>query len=138
MQNDRTTNDYLAHLFAQANRKLNMQLHSEGVPLEQWRVLSVLFESHGMTMRELADAVSTNRPTMTKIVDRLVADALAYRVLDPQDRRKVRIFLSDQGKALYRKQSKLVYSHQENVESNFGSEQTERLKSMLEEFLTRL
>ncbi|MEX0281293.1 MAG: MarR family winged helix-turn-helix transcriptional regulator [Arenibacterium sp.] len=138
MQKQRMTSDYLAHLLAQANRKLNMQLHGKGVPLEQWRVLSVLFETQGMTMRELADAVSMNRPTMTKIVDRLVSEALAYRVPDPTDRRKVRIFLSDQGKALYRQQNELVSNHQDGVENEFGLEQTERLKSMLETFLARV
>ena len=134
---ENSTNDYLAHLLAQANRRLNKQLSDKGVPLDQWRILSVLFESDGMTMRALADAVSMHRPTMTKVVDRLVAGALAYRVPDPNDRRKVRIFLSDQGKALYKEQNTHVTTHQEGVENIYGAEETEQLKKMLESFLTR-
>lgn len=135
---DESINDYLAHLVAQANRRLNKALSAEGVPLDQWRILRVLSESGGMTMRALADAVTLNRPTMTKIVDKLVTDGLAYRVPDPEDRRKVRIFLSDQGKALYRQQNELVTSHQATVEDSYGSEETQQLKDMLETFLKRM
>ena len=138
MAAESSINDYLAHLLAQANRRLNKQLSEEGVPLDQWRILRVLHESDGMTMRALADSVTLNRPTMTKVVDKLVADALAYRVPDPKDRRKVRIFLSDQGRALFREQNDLVRSHQDSVENTDGVEETQQLKGMLETFLKRI
>jgi MarR family transcriptional regulator, organic hydroperoxide resistance regulator len=131
-------NDYLAHLLAQANRRLNRQLNEKGVPVDQWRVLRVLHESDGLMMRELADSVSLNRPTMTKVVDKMVADALAYRIPDPRDRRKVRIFLSDQGKALFRQQDQHVSMHQKLVEKGYGVEETKQLKEMLEKFLNRV
>ena len=133
-----TINDYLAHLLAQANRRLNKQLSEKGVPVDQWRILRVLHESDGLTMRELAEAVSLNRPTMTKVVDKLVADALAYRIPDPDDRRKVRIFLSNQGKSLFLQQDKHVSVHQELVETDYGIEETKKLKKMLETFLSRI
>ena len=138
MTSESTINDYLAHLLAQANRRLNKQLSEEGVPLEQWRILRVLHESDGLTMRALADSVTLNRPTMTKVVDKLVADALAYRVPDPKDRRKVRIFLSDQGRTLVREQNDLVRTHQDSVENTYGVEETQQLKGMLEAFLKRV
>lgn len=138
MASGSTINDYLAHLLAQANRRLNLQLSDEGVPLDQWRVLRILHESDGLTMRALADAVTMNRPTMTKVVDKLVSDALAYRVPDPKDRRKVRIFLSDQGRALFREQNERVSTHQDSVESTYGVEETQQLKDMLEAFLKRV
>lgn len=133
-----TINDYLAHLLAQANRRLSKQLSSKGVAVEQWRILRVLHEADGLTMRQLADSVSLNRPTMTKVVDKLVSDALAYRVPDPRDRRKVRIFLSDQGKLLFLEQNQHVTSHQQSVEHDYGVEETQKLKEMLETFLKRI
>jgi len=138
MITDSTINDYLAHLVAQANRKLNKQLSEKGVPLDQWRLLRVLSESDGMTMRELADAVSLNRPTMSKIVDKLVADALVYRVPDPSDRRKIRIFLSEKGKSLFIRQNEHVSTHQHSVEADYGVEETQRLKEMLENLLKKI
>ncbi|WP_171182402.1 MarR family winged helix-turn-helix transcriptional regulator [Ruegeria sp. HKCCD8929] len=138
MKQDDSINDYLAHLLAQANRRLGRALNAQGVPLDQWRILRVLHETGGMTMRALADAVTLNRPTMTKIVDKLVMEGLAYRVPDPQDRRKVRIFLSDQGKALYREQHARVTSHQAGVENSYGQDETQQLKHLLEDLLKRI
>ncbi|MBL4696460.1 MAG: MarR family transcriptional regulator [Rhizobiaceae bacterium] len=138
MVTDKSINNYLAHLLAQANRRLNKQLSEEGVPLDQWRILGVLFESDGLTMRSLADAVTLNRPTMTKIVDKLVADGLCYRVPDPKDRRKVRIFLSEQGKSLFEQQNKRVSTHQASFESGYGVEETKQLKKLLGSLLDRI
>ncbi len=138
MNSDSSINDYLAHLVAQANKRLNKQLSDKGVPLDQWRILRILFEADGMTMRELADAVSLNRPTMSKAVDKLVAEALVYRVPDHDDRRKIRIFLSEKGKSLFIEQNEHVQTHQDSVETGYGIEETKQLKVMLESFIKQL
>ena len=43
--------EHLAYLLAQANREINrqleMRLSKEGVPVEQWRILKVLFDGEG-------------------------------------------------------------------------------------------
>ena len=76
--------EHLAYLLAQANREINRQLDArfrkEGVPVEQWRILKVLSDGKGHSMGELAEAVLLNHPTLTKMVDRMVSDALVYRV----------------------------------------------------------
>jgi DNA-binding MarR family transcriptional regulator len=96
--------EHLAYLLAQANREINRQLEtrlrSEGVPVEQWRILKVLSDGNGRSMGDLADAALLNHPTLTKTIDRMVSDSLVYRISDPTDRRKVLIFSSDRGKAL--------------------------------------
>jgi hypothetical protein len=55
-------NDYLAHLLAQANRQVNRQLSSEGVALENWRILLTIAEESGPTMRALARKLSMHHP----------------------------------------------------------------------------
>jgi DNA-binding MarR family transcriptional regulator len=138
MSTETTINDYLAHLLAQANRKLNKQLGDKGVPLEQWRVLRVLAESESMTMKGLAETVSMNRPTMSKIVDKLVAEALVFRVPDSEDRRKIRISLSEKGKSLFVVHDERVNTHQVLIEHNYGISETKQLKEMLEDLLNKL
>jgi hypothetical protein len=73
-----------AYLLAQANREINRQfeerLGKEGVPVEQWRILKVLSDANGRSMGEFADAVLLNHPTLTKMIDRMVSDALVHRV----------------------------------------------------------
>ncbi|OBZ94785.1 MarR family transcriptional regulator [Pararhizobium polonicum] len=135
---ERSLNDHLSHLLAQANRHLSRQLTAEGVSLDQWRLMKALSEAGGMTMGKLAEELALNHPTLTKLVDRMVQDALVYRVPDPNDRRKVRMFLSDKGSALLASQNKRVQDHEMKVEDNYGNEDAQRLKDMLEVFIKQI
>jgi DNA-binding MarR family transcriptional regulator len=135
---DHSLNDHLAHLLTQANRHLNRQLSAEGVSIDQWRLMKVLSESGGMTMGKLAEELALNSPSVTKLVDRMVEDALVYRVPDPDDRRKVRMFLSDKGAAMLTSQDKRVREHETKVEDSYGNEDAQRLKALLENLIKQI
>jgi DNA-binding MarR family transcriptional regulator len=131
--------EHLAYLLAQANREINRQLESrlsqEGVPVEQWRILKVLSDGNGHSMGELADAVLLNHPTLTKMIDRMVSDALVYRVQDPDDRRKVLMFSSDRGKILCKRLNSLAMSQEAHIVENYGDKPTSELKRLLESLI---
>lgn len=131
--------EHLAYLLAQANREINRQLDArfrkEGVPVEQWRILKVLSDGKGHSMGELAEAVLLNHPTLTKMVDRMVSDALVYRVQDPKDRRKVLMFISDRGKALSKRLNTLAVSQEEHILESYGDKPTSELKRLLESLI---
>jgi MarR family transcriptional regulator, organic hydroperoxide resistance regulator len=137
--NDLPITEHLAYLLAQANREitrqLDQQLRQEGVPVEQWRILTILSDGKGRSMGELADAVLLNHPTLTKMIDRMVSDALVYRVQDRKDRRKVLLFLSDQGKILAKRLKPLVQSHEAHIVQNYGDKSTSQLKRLLESLI---
>jgi DNA-binding MarR family transcriptional regulator len=135
---DHSLNDHLAHLLTQANRHLNRQLSAEGVSIDQWRLMKVLSESGGMTMGKLAEELALNNPSVTKLVDRMVEDALVYRVPDPDDRRKVRMFLSDKGAALLASQDKRVRDHETFIEDSYGNADAQQLKALLESLIKKI
>jgi DNA-binding MarR family transcriptional regulator len=105
------------------------------VPVEQWRILKVLSDGEGHSMGDLADAVLLNHPTLTKMIDRMVSDALVYRVQDPKDRRKVLMFVSDRGKALSRRLNSLAVSQEEHIVESYGDKSTTELKRLLESLI---
>lgn len=131
--------EHLAYLLAQANREINRQLESrlsqEGVPVEQWRILKVLSDGNGHSMGELADAVLLNHPTLTKMIDRMISDALVYRVQDPDDRRKVLMFSSDRGRILCKRLNSLAMSQEAHIVENYGDKSTSELKRLLESLI---
>jgi MarR family transcriptional regulator, organic hydroperoxide resistance regulator len=131
--------EHLAYLLAQANREINRQLEErlgkEGVPVEQWRILKVLSDGNGRSMGELAGAVLLNHPTLTKMIDRMVSDALVYRVQDPNDRRKVLMFSSDRGQALCKRLNSLAVSQEAHIVENYGDKSTSELKRLLESLI---
>ncbi|WP_022719782.1 MarR family winged helix-turn-helix transcriptional regulator [Rhodopseudomonas sp. B29] len=131
--------EHLAYLLAQANREINRQLEArlrdEGVPVEQWRILKVLSDRKGHSMGELADAVLLNHPTLTKMIDRMVSDALVYRVQDPDDRRKVLMYSSDRGKALTERLNTLAMNQEAHIAKSYGDKATADLKRLLESLI---
>jgi DNA-binding MarR family transcriptional regulator len=73
---------------------------AQGVSRDGWRVLLMLARgSHsGRSMGEIASHTALPAPTATRVVDRLVADGLAYRQNDPVDRRRVLVHLAAGGR----------------------------------------
>ena len=134
----RPLNDHLSHLLSQAHRHFMRQLNADGVSLDQWRVMKSLSERRGMAMRAIADDLSLNPPTLTKIVDRLVQDGFVYRAPDSSDRRKIYVFLSDSGAELLTTLSTHVDKCEAQAEHIFGNEDADKLKSMLEDFVRQM
>jgi len=66
-------------------------------PVALYRMGSILHRKPGSTMGELSQALSVSLCTATRMVDRFVEDGLADRLSDPNDRRIVRVTLTDNG-----------------------------------------
>jgi DNA-binding MarR family transcriptional regulator len=61
------------------------------------RISSILHRKPGLTMGELSQALSVPLYTATRMVDSLVENGLADRLSDPDDRRIVRVTLTEDG-----------------------------------------
>ncbi len=73
---------------------------AEGVSRDGWRVLLMLARGGGRSMGEIASYTALPAPTATRVVDRLVANDLAYRRNDPVDRRRVLVHLAREGRGV--------------------------------------
>jgi DNA-binding MarR family transcriptional regulator len=95
----------IAHLLSHAERRLvrrlSEQLAHEGCTVEQWRVLSAVADGAGHPMTEIAESALLAAPSLTKLVDRMVADNLVHRRADPGDRRRVLLYLAARGRILH-------------------------------------
>src|SRR4051794_2634383 len=60
-------------------RQLTPALVEEGCSVEQWRVLVLLADGRGHGMTELAEFALVPAPSLTRLVDRMVADGLVHR-----------------------------------------------------------
>lgn len=126
-------------LLSEASRRatadLERVLDSEGVPLEFWRVLEVLADESGRSMSELADAVSMKLPSLSKLIDRMVARALVQRAPDPHDNRRVLVYISDLGLAGVRRLEGTVHRQRLSLESTLGRDEGRELKRLLQAFI---
>jgi MarR family transcriptional regulator, organic hydroperoxide resistance regulator len=141
MTRSRPISEHIAYLLAQANRQVHLKLdeefRDEGVPVEQWRILKLLAEQNGRSMSDLTQVALLNHPTLTKMIDRMISDALVYRHPDPKDGRKVVIFVSERGRALNERLRRRANLRQAEIVEGYGDRETEELKRLLSALINR-
>jgi DNA-binding MarR family transcriptional regulator len=106
-----------------------MERVGAGVSPQQYRMLK-LIGAGGERSAKLAEKLAVAKPTLTSTADSLVAAGLATRQAEPGDRRVVRLFLTEAGRAAIERADK-AYS------AWFGSllDQTGRRAEILEDFV---
>lgn len=132
----KSIDSYISYALAAAHRKLHVELSDKlkalNVQVETWRVLQSLRVSKAITMRELAKTVLMNPPTLTKLVDRMVADGLVQRQLSPHDQRRVQLALTDLGVDLSDEIALHVEEQNDRIIAAIGSEKAELLREALD------
>ena len=138
---DRFIDDYLLYLLARASAGISAQFHARlkthGLQVPEWRVLASLSDGDGMTIGELATLALQRQPTMTKIIDRMTEAGLVERRPDDSDRRKVRIFISDDGRRRVDAALADAKTHEREVLADYSPAEAAQMKSMLRTLLER-
>jgi DNA-binding MarR family transcriptional regulator len=99
--NDDQLHDLASRLHSASIRLLRMVRREDratGISPPRLSALSVLVFGGPMSLAELASAEEVRAPTMSRVVEGLVADGLATREADPDNRRKVRIAATPEGR----------------------------------------
>ncbi len=99
--NDDQLHQVASRLHSTAIRLLRMVRREDrktGISPPRLSALSVLVFAGPMSLAELAAAEEVRAPTMSRIVEGLVAAGLATREADPDNRRKVRIAATGEGR----------------------------------------
>ncbi len=73
--------------------------------------LALSHREGSLTMSEFGDSLAMPQSTATRLVDWLVQSGYAERQPDPQDRRVVRVALTENGKELYKTLNEFVAQH---------------------------
>lgn len=85
-------------LFRNVSHPLGPQ--PQGLTVIEWYIMRALYEQDGQHASELARAVGRAATSFTPNLDKLQLKGLVERRPDPADRRAVRIYLTESGKAL--------------------------------------
>ncbi len=71
-----------------------------GISVPQFRTLAFLELHEGISLTDVADHIGLTLPSMSKLMDGLVARKLATREFDATDRRRVTLGLTPRGRAV--------------------------------------
>ena len=89
----------MARITAWLARQAELALTASDLSLSQFRVLALLAEGIALPS-SMADTLDVRRPSITAVVDGLVARGLVLREPDAEDRRKVTHSITDEGRRL--------------------------------------
>jgi DNA-binding MarR family transcriptional regulator len=102
-------------------------LAEDGATLDGYRLLRCLAGARGRSMGELVTTLHLPPPTLTRLVDGAVDGALAYRLPDPRDGRKVVVHLSELGRTRLARLEALVGVHEAALAASLGNDRVSAL-----------
>lgn len=133
---------YLLYLLAASSEKASAQFHAkvrqQGLRVPEWRVLACLHDTDGMMITRLAALCLSEQSRMTRIIDQMDKRALVRRAPDETDKRKVRVFLTSQGRALASQLVAEARAHEEQLLSVFRDSDAAQIKDVLQTLLEKL
>lgn len=92
------------YLLERTQRKIRQSFQKEllaqktDITVDQWIILDRLSRADGLSQNEIADTTLKDAPTVTRIIDLLVKKKLVKREINPDDRRRFNILLTENGK----------------------------------------
>jgi len=97
-------NDRLAHLIRDASRAfhraLQVRLAQHGVPFGHWTFLRILWESDGLTQKELSERAGVMEPTTFTAMKAMESLGYIERKQIPTNKKNMYVHLTDHGRAL--------------------------------------
>jgi DNA-binding MarR family transcriptional regulator len=108
-------------------------LAEDGTTLDGYRLLRALAAAPGRTMSDLAAVLRLPAASVTRLVDAAVEAALAYRLPDPDDGRKVVVHVSAPGRVRLARLEALVQAHEAALARSLGGDRVATLVRALRE-----
>ncbi|KTD83576.1 MarR family winged helix-turn-helix transcriptional regulator [Paenibacillus etheri] len=97
-------NDCIGFITNTASKKIvdefNRRLKDIGITKVKWTALFFIGEKDGISQKELSQKMNVNESSIARLLDRMEREKLCSRVRDSQDRRIIRINLTQEGEAL--------------------------------------
>lgn len=88
----------ISHLFRSIRNYMGRQLEPYGIGDAQFPFMMLLLHEDGISQESLATALKCDRATSARSIARLEDAGYVCRVVDPDDRRAYKVFLTEKGK----------------------------------------
>ncbi|SDD17417.1 MarR family winged helix-turn-helix transcriptional regulator [Ruegeria marina] len=138
-QDDTFVSGYLLYLLAASSEQASTQFHdhvrARGLRVPEWRVLACLVDNDGMMITRLARLSLMEQSRMTRIVDQMDARGLVTRGADANDKRRVRVRLTAEGRDLAESLVKDARRHETRLLSALADTDAARIKGVLRTLL---
>ena len=113
-------------------RYVNREYAKYGLTVGQTFILFDLLDHDGSAVKDIAERVQVDSPAITGFVDRLIREELVERVVDPDDRRAMKIHLSPKGRELAIKLLPVAQTLNRKMEELVGGKEIKKLLQILD------
>ncbi len=93
-------------------------------------------DTAGVKVSKLSDLLNVASPTITQHINNLETQGLVQRSMDKDDRRVVRVSLTDKGESVVKKASEAFLARFNGLAERLGEEQSNQLADLLSEVFT--
>ncbi len=124
----RRAGGWIRHQF---NRQ--MEQHSYNLTSAQYKILILISHMQPCRMSDLSEAAMVSTSSLTIMLNRLVDDGLVERLSAPEDRRVIKVRLTEKGKVLLKKVHEGYLDVLENVVASLAEDKKEVLLKLLTE-----
>ena len=140
IQNDELFDILIGKVSSAINRTFLRAFASEGIEIttEQWSVLACLWKTDGVTQQDLCNLTSKDKPSMTRLIDKLERRKLVNRISSINDRRINLIQLTEAGINLEVKATDIVQSIVTKTLSNISDEELNTSRNVLKKIMANL
>jgi len=132
---------YLAYLLARASFIVSNEFHARlgawKLTVPEWRVLACLMEVEGLSVGELAAMALMKQPRLTKVLDRMARDGLLKRSTTADDRRRVTLHLTAEGRARVAPVLVAAKAHETELLAQFTDAERATIKHALDLLISR-
>ncbi len=105
---------------------------------EQWGVLNRLWENEGIHQSALAERASKDRHNITRILNLLEKNGFIHRIPDGEDKRRLNVYLTKEGKALKKKLVPIAIDYLQKCFKGLSQEEIGDLRRIHEHILENL
>ena len=113
------------------SRAFERELAEAGGSQPVWLILLALKQQAWRTQQDLAAAVGIEGPTLTHHLDGLDKAGLIERARDPNDRRAVRVELTDAGDKLFKRLAKAAIGFDQRLRAGLSEDELDEFRRVL-------
>jgi DNA-binding MarR family transcriptional regulator len=134
--------EHVCFLLDVATRRItkfyNRRLRRFGITYNHLFILACLWEQEGVNVKDLAQRLHLDSSSLTGHLDRMERAALVVRQDDPDDRRAVRVFLTEKGRHLKAQLELIGQELKESLQRGVPPERITALTAALHHISSRL
>ena len=112
-------------------RRVQNKLKIYDISLEQWYILHFIYQNEGCNQNKLSHSADKDSGAMTRSLNTLENKGFIERKKSYQDKREHLVYLTDEGKDIYKKSSEIMSQNAQEIRSIFSESELEQFKYLL-------